>query len=406
MSGGQPQPSGRSRLLIPALGLTQILSWGSSYYLLAVLAGPIASDTGWPLHWVVGSLSAGLLVAALVSPRVGHLIGLYGGRPVLTTAVTLIATGLVLLAAAPNLVVFIAAWLVLGIGMGAGLYDAAFSTLGRIYGSHARGAITTLTLWGGFASTICWPISAYLVQTVGWRGACLTYAALHIGLSLPMLLVTIPSEVATPAQDKAQPGAGVLAPAERRSFVLLMFIMMLGGIIASIMSVHLLTLLQETGISLAAAVSLGALVGPAQVGGRLVEMAFKQRHHPIWTLLAAIGCMALGVVLLWLGPLPIALALLVYGAGNGVYSIARGTLPLALFGPARYPALVGRLARPSLIASAVAPSVAALVLSRVGVGATFAAISVIAVLDFLLCTVLWRQSRVARHSQQIRGPSA
>jgi hypothetical protein len=135
-------------------------------------------------------------------------------------------------------------------------------------------------------------------------------------------------------------------------------------------------------------------------------MAFKQRHHPIWTLLAAIGCMALGVVLLWLGPLPIALALLVYGAGNGVYSIARGTLPLALFGPARYPALVGRFARPSLIASAVAPSVAALVLSRVGVGATFAAISVIAVLDFLLCTVLWRQSRVARHSQQIRGPSA
>src|SRR4051812_7358001 len=302
MSSAQPPPAGRSRLLIPALGLNQILSWGSSYYLLAVLAGPVAADTGWPLPWVVGSLSAGLLVAALVSPRVGHLIGLYGGRPVLATAVMLIATGLVLLALAPNLAVFIAAWLVLGVGMGAGLYDAAFSTLGRIYGSRARGAITTLTLWGGFASTVCWPISAYLVETVGWRGACLVYAAVHIGLSLPMLLVTIPREAATPTRDKAAASAGVLAPAERRSFLLLMSIMMLGGPIASILSVHLLTLLQEAGSSLAAAVSLGALVGPAQVGGRLVEMAFKQRHHPIWTLLAAIGCMALGIVLLWLGP--------------------------------------------------------------------------------------------------------
>ena len=401
MSSAQPQSAGPSRLLIPALGLNQILSWGSSYYLLAVLAGPVAADTGWPLPWVVGSLSAGLLVAALVSPRVGHLIGLYGGRPVLAAAVTLIATGLVLLALAPNLVVFIAAWLVLGAGMGAGLYDAAFSTLGRIYGSRGRGAITTLTLWGGFASTVCWPISAYLVQTVGWRGACLTYAAVHVGLSLPMLLVTIPREVARPAQDKAQPKTGALDPTERRSFLLLMSIMMLGGTTASILSVHLLTLLQETGSSLAAAVSLGALVGPAQVGGRVVEMAFKQRHHPIWTLMAAIGCMALGVVLLWLGPPPVALALLVYGAGNGVYSIARGTLPLALFGPARYPALVGRLARPSLIASAIAPSVAALVLSRVGVGATFGSISVIAGLNVLLCILLWRQSRSARHSPQI-----
>jgi hypothetical protein len=185
-----------------------------------------------------------------------------------------------------------------------------------------------------------------------------------------------------------------------------MSIMMLGGTIASILSVHLLALLQETGSSLAAAVSLGALVGPAQVGGRLVEMAFKQRHHPIWTLLAAVGCMALGIVLLWLGPPPVAVALLVYGVGNGVYSIARGTLPLALFGPARYPALVGRLARPSLIASAIAPSVAALVLSRVGVGATFGAISVIAALNVLLCVMLWRQSRPVRHSEQIRRPSA
>jgi predicted MFS family arabinose efflux permease len=383
------EPASRRRLLIPALGLNQILSWGSSYYLLAVLAGPIAADTGWPLPWIVGSLSAGLLVAGLVSPRVGRLIGRHGGRPVLATSVALIATGLALLALAPNLAVFVSAWLIVGLGMGAGLYDAAFSTLGRIYGSRARGAITTLTLWGGFASTVCWPISAYLVQTVGWRGTCLTFAAIHLGLSLPMILVAIPREVATVAPDAAGSSAGVLIPAERRSFLLLMSIMTLGGIIASVVSVHLLTLLQEQGSSLAVAVSLGALIGPAQVGGRVVEMAFKERHHPIWTLLAAVTFMALGIVLLWAGFPSVALALVLYGVGNGVYSIARGTLPLALFGPERYPPLVGRIARPTLIAGAIAPSLAAVVLSRTGADATLAVMAAIALLNVLLGLVLW-----------------
>jgi predicted MFS family arabinose efflux permease len=387
------EPASRRRLLIPALGLNQILSWGSSYYLLAVLAGPIAADTGWPPPWIVGSLSAGLLVAGLVSPRVGRLIARHGGRPVLATSVALITTGLALLALAPNLAVFVSAWLIVGVGMGAGLYDAAFSTLGRIYGSRARGAITTLTLWGGFASTVCWPISAYLVQTVGWRGTCLTFAAIHLGLSLPMILVAIPREVATVAPDAAGSSAGVLIPAERRSFLLLMSIMTLGGIIASVVSVHLLTLLQEQGSSLAVAVSLGALIGPAQVGGRVVEMAFKERHHPIWTLLAAVSFMALGIVLLWAGFPLVALALVLYGVGNGIYSIARGTLPLALFGPERYPPLVGRIARPTLIAGAIAPSLAAVVLSRTGADATLAVMAAIALLNVLLGLILWARCR-------------
>lgn len=155
------------RTIIPVLGVTQILAWGSSYYLLAVLATPIAGDTGWPLAWVVGGLSLGLLVAGIISPRVGDSIQRLGGRLVLATSAVFLAFGLIGLALSPNLPIYIASWLVLGVGMGAGLYDAAFATLGRLYGQRARTAITTLTLFGGFASTVCWPLSAYFVSAFG-----------------------------------------------------------------------------------------------------------------------------------------------------------------------------------------------------------------------------------------------
>ena len=162
------------------------------FYLPAVLAGPVAQDTGWPLAWVVGGLTLGLLVAALASPHVGTVIERHGGRPVLALAPLLLAAGLVVLAVAPILPIYLAGWLVLGLGMGCGLYDPAFATLGRLYGAEARPAITTLTLWGGFASTVCWPLSGFLVAHVGWRGTCLAYAGLHLVVTLPLVLGLVP----------------------------------------------------------------------------------------------------------------------------------------------------------------------------------------------------------------------
>jgi MFS family permease len=153
--------------VISALGVVQILTWGSSFYLPAVVAGPIADDTGWPLSWVVGGLSLGLLLAAAASPHVGTAVHRRGGRPVLALAALLLAAGLAILAFAPVLSVYLAGWMLLGLGMGCGLYDPAFATLGRLYGAEARPAITTLTLWGGFASTVCWPLSAYRSRILG-----------------------------------------------------------------------------------------------------------------------------------------------------------------------------------------------------------------------------------------------
>ncbi|GJD72686.1 MFS transporter [Methylobacterium sp. J-043] len=374
-----------------ALGVIQILTWGSSFYLLSVLATPMSRDTGWPLGWVIGGLSLGLLVAGLVSPRVGAFIGEHGGRPMLAFAAIALALGLTGLALAPYVTAYLAAWLLIGLGMGTGLYDPAFATLGRLYGAEARSAITTLTLWGGFASTVCWPLSAFLLEQVGWRGTCLAYAALHLTVTLPLVLVVIPSPPPPTARRlKGSNASARLDGRERRAFLLMAGVLTLGGTVMAMVSVHLITLLQARGVALTSAVAYGALIGPSQVGARIIEMAGKGRHHPLWTLTAAMVLVILGIAMLTAGLPLVGLALVLYGAGNGIYSIARGTVPLALFGPERYAALVGRLARPGLVAQALAPSVGAVVLTHAGADATYALLSVLAVANVALALSLWR----------------
>lgn len=379
--------------VIAAIGIIQILAWGSSYYLLAVLAGPIARDTGWSYPLVIAGVSLGLLVAGAVSIRVGRTIEEFGGRRVLAGSALLLAAGLAVMAMAPGIPIYLAAWVLLGAGMGAGLYDAAFSTLGRLYGAQARSAITQLTLWGGFASTVCWPLSAWLVEAVGWRGACLAYAGLHLAVTLPLALFAIPREVRRELVP-AKPESAVLrveAPANRALMVwLLAAILTAAGVIAAVWSVHLITILQAGGVGLADAVALGALVGPAQVGARVVEMALGGRHHPIWTLAIAAVLIAMGLALLWAGGGPLAIALIAYGAGNGIWSIARGTLPLTLFGANGYAVLIGRLAMPSLLAQALAPWVGAVLLAQLGAHAAIGLLAGLAAVNLagVACLIL------------------
>ena len=383
--------------VLPVLGVTQILAWGSSYYLLAVLAEPIAGSTGWPLAWVVSGLSLGLLTAGLVSPRVGDSIERHGGRPVLAASAALLALGLVGLALAPSLLIYIASWLVLGAGMGAGLYDAAFATLGRLYGQRAPTAIATLTLFGGLASTVCWPLSAMLVSEFGWRGACLIYAGIHLAVVLPLYMFALPREprrhAATSAPRDGQThkgrGKGPVPAGSMLLFMLLAATITVSSMISTVVSVHLLSILRARDIALAAAVALGAVVGPSQVGARAIEMLISRYHHPIWTMVASTIFVAFGVGALWGGLPIISAALVFYGAGIGIESIARGTLPLALFGEDRYPAIMGRIAMPSLIAQAVSPSLGALLMERLDASGTLAALFATAILDVLLVFALF-----------------
>jgi predicted MFS family arabinose efflux permease len=392
------------RIVVPALGVTQILAWGSTFYLLGVLAPPIAADTGWSYDWVIGGVSLGLLVAGIVSPRVGRAIGQHGGRPVLAIGSLCLAAGLALLGCANSFALYLAAWVLIGVGMGAGLYDAAFSTLGAIYGREARSAITVLTLFGGFASTVCWPLSALLMAQLGWRGACFAYAAIQVAFSLPILLLALPrgGGAASDAAPDAPPPVVHLTRTEWPVFALLATVLTLGSAILSMVGVHLLPLLQARGVELASAVLLGTLVGPSQVGARVIEMVAGRHYHPIWTMVASAVLVAIGTGLLLSGASILALAVVLYGAGNGIGSVARGTLPLALFGPTRYPVLMGRLALPILISMALSPLIGAVALQRGGPDLTLALLTGIAAINVLLVAALWLASRELREAAQ--GP--
>lgn len=384
------------RRVISGLGTVEILTWGSSFYLLAVLAPSIAQDTGWTLQAIMGSLSLGLLVAGLVSPQVGRLIDARGGRPVLMGGCTLLALGLGIIALAPSLPVFALGWSIIGAGMAASLYDAAFATLGRLYGAAARRPITLLTLWGGFASTVCWPISAFLDAHLGWRGACLAYAGIHAFVCLPLLRISLPSTAPRSADGAHAPRPAVTVQGgERALFLLLASLVTLAGTIASTMSVGVLALLQSRGFSLAEAVAAGALIGPSQVAARVIEQLSGGRHHPLWTMTWAVALIGLGLVLLATGFPLAAAALIAYGAGNGIFSIAKGTVPLALFGAQHYPVLAGRLARPALFAQALAPLGAAYLLSWGGATAVLSGLMALWLGTAALLGLLWRARRTA-----------
>lgn len=387
----------RPRVIVTALGVTQILAWGSTFYLLAVLAPAIVSETGWAYDRVIAGVSLGLLVAGVVSPRIGRVIGAQGGRAVLALGAISIAVGLGVLGTAQNFAWYLAAWVFIGAGMGAGLYDAAFSTLGSIYGQQSRSSITHVTLFGGFASTVCWPISTFLVEHLGWRGACFTYATVHLTFALPIYLLILPrrSFIVLHSPDVGSKQVR-LDRYEVWLFVILAAVVTIAAAILSMMGNLILQLLQARGTDLAGAVALGMLIGPSAVGGRIVESFAGHQYHPIWTMVASAVLVAVGA-LLFLFRFPfLGVAVVLYATGNGIGSIAKGTLPLALFGAARYPALVGRLGLPVMLAMAASPFAGAMAFQKGGADWTLLILSAMALANVVLVCVLWKLSQAAR----------
>ena len=376
--------------VVVRLGTAQTLAWASSYYLPALLAQPMARDLGVGTSTIFAAFSLALVVSALLGPLAGHAIDRHGGRPVLLGTNLLFAAGLGALALAQGTVGLFAAWALIGIAMGSGLYEAAFATLVRLYGQGARGAITGITLVAGFASTVGWPLTAWMEATWDWRGACAGWAALHLLLGLP-LNAWLPRARLRPAPpapappDLATPPEAPV-PHARRTALLLSFVFAATWFTSTAMAAHLPRLLQAQGLPLQAAVAAAALVGPAQVAARLLEFGLLRRMHPLASArLAALAHPTGALLLAWAGGAGSVAFTLLHGAGNGILTIAKGTLPLVLFGSLGYGLRQGMLMVPARVAQAFAPLLFGLLLDHWGT----ASVAATALLGVACALALW-----------------
>jgi MFS family permease len=401
-SPGFLRPGGPS--LIIALGVTQTFGYGTLYYAFTVLAPRITGDLGWAPEWTYGGLAIGLFLGGAVAPVTGSLIDRYGTRLVMTAGSGLAGLSLLALAQARGIVSYTLAMVALQAVTTAVFYDAAFAALTQARGREARRAISQLTLIGGFASTLFWPLTSSLLAVFDWRGVYRLYGLAQILVCLPLHLVFLPGRVkrpvAAPAADAAspaQPGTAYLAgDARRRAFLLLALAFSFQGFVISAMAVHMLTLLQGFGLSAAVAVAVGAMLGPAQVAGRLGEMLFGRAVDPVMTAWACAWLMPLGLILLLLGgalPVVAGLFAIVFGISMGLSSIVRGTVPLQLFGPVGFGATMGRLSAPGLAVKAAAPLVFAVSLERGGVVVSMLLLIAVSALAAAALTLLARGHR-------------
>ena len=359
----------RVAVVVAALGSTQTLAWGSSYYLPAILGAPIAQALGLAPSVFFGIFSVALLISAAMGPAVGKIIDRHGGRGVLVASNLVLALGLALLARADGIVGLAVAWIPLGAGITMGLYDPAFATLTRLYGHGARNPITGITLIAGFASTIGWPLSAFMLHHYGWREACLVWAGLNLFVCLPVNFLLIPKAPPHPPTVR-QSGDGDLAEPPRGAMPVLAFFFSAAWFVTGAMAAHLPRLLEAAGATSTEAVAAAALVGPAQVAARLVEFGLLRRLHPlisarIAAVMHPLAALALGLF----GPFGVAAFALLHGAGNGMITIAKGTLPLAIFGPHGFGLRSGVLSAPARITQSAAPFLFGLLLDDVGLGA-------------------------------------
>lgn len=360
-------PRGRRGLIVTALGSSLTVSWASSYYLPAVLAQPMAQSFGLSPVWVFGAFSMAMVISAMVGPWAGSRIDSFGGRGVLMLSNIIFAAGLLTLAIAPTSPVLFVGWAIIGLGMGIGLYEAGFATLAAIYGKDARGPITGITLIAGFASTVGWPLSGVMLATWGWREACLGWALIHLCIALP-LNASLPKGTRSPATTAAPEPPG--PPPSPMALALLSFVFAATWFNSTAMAAHLPGLLQEAGATAAVAIAAGALIGPAQVVARVLEFSLLRRFHPlVSTRVAAAAHPVAAVTLLTFGGPAAYVFALLHGAGNGILTIAKGTLPLALFGAAGYGQRIGWLNAPARILQAAAPLIFGAALSAWGLSA-------------------------------------
>lgn len=353
---------------IPIFGITMILSWGTLFYAAALLLPLLAKERGWSIALVMSGISVGLLAGGFASPKIGKAIDRHGGHYVMAGGSLLGAAGLAAMPFVTHPAAYYAVWVVLGVSMASNLYDPAFATLTRIFGADARRQITMLTLIGGFASTVGWPSTHFLLSVIDWKGTYFVYAALMALIAAPLHAFAIPRSKAKPAPQADGAKVPALLPPTGIAFVLVAAAFSTFMFAQSGLLTHMLLIYERMGVDRGVAVAIGALFGPAQVAARICELAVARHTHPLYVARFATVMLILAFALFaafGISTVTATVFVLLFGAANGLNTIARGTLPLTLFGPKGYGHLVGRIAAPGLAVQAIAPIAMALVIERV-----------------------------------------
>lgn len=394
-----PMPPAVRRAIL-GLGVSQIIGWGTTYYLLSLLSSEIGASLGLSIAWVLGGTSLTLGAAALIGPRVGRWQDRSGSRVVMATGTVIMAAGLVVLAFSKGLVSYYLGWAIIGIGSPMSLYSAAFTALTQVSGAQARRAISYLTFMGGLASTSFWPFTAWLMSFLDWRTIILFFAGLNLAICLPIHLTLLPGQAGkaaqVPAADPVE--AGIPAAAFPVAFALFAAMLAMNGLIFNSWSLLVFPLLEGLGFAATAAVLVGSMVGVFQVAGRMGEALLAQRFSIMWT--AFVSAAFLPVSFLFLiqaqGSIPAGLAFAAfYGISNGLMTIARGGLTLSIFGSRGYGERLNRITVSQNLAGAVAPILGGFLLDRLG--AEMLVDLMLATAGLALVTMLALRHHCARH---------
>jgi hypothetical protein len=390
--------------LVPALGVAQIVSWGSLYYAISVLAAPIGAELQLPPATVFGAYSLGLLLSGLIAPAAGRAIDRHGGRIVMSIGSVAAALALFWLARVTSVLEYWLAWAVGGLAMGLTLYDPAFATLSQHFGTSYRRALTALTLFGGFASTVFWPLSQFGLVHLGWRGTLAVYAAIQLVVCLPLHWWMIPARAAgalAAAHGERPQTPRAAATSTSLPFLAVAASFALNAFVFSAVSAHLIGMMRGGGIAAGEAVWIAALIGPMQVVGRVMEITAGRNLRAATVGLVALGLLIVALLVLVAGARIAAGAALAfalfYGLSNGIMTIVRGTAPAEFFGRTAYGSLLGRLAAPSLVARAAAPvTLASLAAPQASPRGSLAILLLLAALSALLFVVAVRLARRGR----------
>lgn len=351
---------------VAAIGFGQMLAWGSSYYLAAILAPVMARQFALPTVAVFAMFSAALLVSAVLGPFAGRQVDHIGGRRVLQQSNVMFAIAHLVLATAQGPITLALGWLLLGVAMPFGLYDAAFGTLVRLYREDARRSIVAVTLIAGFASSVSWPLTHFVETHTSWRTACAAWALLHLTAGLALHRYGLPNVLSSALHPEVQKSSPSTDPSAKVLWLLAAIFAATGFVFAAL-AAHLPRLLEAAGATPTAAVAAASLVGAFQVGGRLLDAAWLKRVHPFVSAKLSTSLHPLGALLLMLFGAPLAAVFTaLHGAGVGLMTIIKGTLPLALFGPGGFGQRAGLLEAPSRVMQAVAPVLFSLLLDGLG----------------------------------------